>query len=141
MLAAAGGPDVSPHAASDPRDRARWERDLARSNADLTILDSFFRDILKGRVAGAKADERGFRFFGVQGPWYTVGYRMAVAIERALGRDALIEALCDIRTLPAAYNRAADTLRDPGVRWSPEVIRALDRPRKSVPKPATSVSG
>lgn len=130
MLAAAGGPDVSPHAASDPADRARWERDLARSNADLSALDAFFRDLLAGRLAEAKADERGFGFFGVQGPWYTVGYRMAVSIERALGRAALVEALCDVRTLPATYNRAADALRDRGARWSAEVIRALDGSRE-----------
>src|SRR5580704_4786739 len=32
MLAAAGGPDVDPHAASSPKERARWEHDLGTFN-------------------------------------------------------------------------------------------------------------
>ncbi len=37
MLAAAGGPDVHPHAASSPEERARWDRDVANFNDDLKI--------------------------------------------------------------------------------------------------------
>ncbi len=29
-------------------------------------------------------------YFGVQGPWYTVGWQMAVIIEKQLGRERLI---------------------------------------------------
>lgn len=84
MLAAAGGPDIHPHAVSRAEDRARWDRDFARADEDLRTLDRFFRDILEGKLDEAGANERGFSFFGVQGPWYTVGHRMAVSIERAL---------------------------------------------------------
>jgi Putative zinc dependent peptidase (DUF5700) len=49
----------------------------------------------------------GFSFFGEQGPWYTVGYRMAVTIERQEGRARLIECMTDGRQLLPAYKRAA----------------------------------
>jgi hypothetical protein len=43
---------------------------------------------------------------------------MAASIERAFGRDDMIRCFCDVRRLPAAYNRAADKLRLRGARWS-----------------------
>ena len=121
MLAAAGSPDADPHAASTPEDRARWEKDLRHADEDLVSLDRFFTDILEGRLTADKADERGFSYFGVQGPWYTVGYQIAVTIERAFGRDELIRTFCDSRLVPAAYNRAADKLGIKGSRWSTAV--------------------
>ena len=128
MLAAAGSPDADPHAESPPEDRARWERDLRRADEDLVTLDRFFTDILQGRLTAEKADERGFSFFGEQGPWYTVGYRMAVTIERAFGRAELIRAFCDVRRLPGTYNRAADKLGIKGSRWSETVAGDWKKP-------------
>ncbi len=130
MLAAAGGPDIHPHAVSEPSERARWDADMKRADEDLRALDAFFRSILDGRLSGEKADERGFTFFGVQGPWYTVGYRMAVTIETAFGRDELVRAFCDERLLPRTYNRAADKLRREGARWSATFLAGLDRLRR-----------
>ena len=49
MLAAAGGPDVHPHAVSKAADRERWDRDAARFPEDLRKLEAFFRDLLAGR--------------------------------------------------------------------------------------------
>ncbi|MGE5278086.1 MAG: DUF5700 domain-containing putative Zn-dependent protease [Acidobacteriota bacterium] len=131
MLAAAGGPDVHPHAVSEPSERARWDADMKRADEDLRTLDAFFRDLLDGRLSGEKADERGFSFFGVQGPWYTVGYRMAVAIETAFGREELVRAFCDERLLLRTYNRAADELRRKGARWSSGLLAGLDRLRRA----------
>jgi hypothetical protein len=127
MMAAAGGPGEHPHAASPLDERARWDRNMERADDDLRTLDVFFRDVLAGRLAGEAADERGFSFFGVQGPWYTVGYRMAVAIEKAFGPEELIRVFCDPRLLPDAYNRAADKLRLAGARWSRDLVDALSR--------------
>lgn len=107
MLAAAGGPDVHPHAVSPPEERARWDRDVARVNEDFAKLESFFDDIAKDRLTEAQAKERGMAFFGVQGPWYTVGYTMAVTVERTLSRKTLVESICDPAAFLAAYNRAA----------------------------------
>ncbi|MGH9367536.1 MAG: DUF5700 domain-containing putative Zn-dependent protease [Thermoanaerobaculia bacterium] len=125
MLAAAGGPDAHPHAASPAEERQRWDRDMERADHDLRALDAFFQKVLEGRLAGEKADERGYSFFGIQGPWYTVGYRMAVSIEKAFGRAELIRSFCDARRLPGAYNRAAERLGLPGARWSPAVAGAF----------------
>ena len=108
LLAAAGGPDVHPHAASPPAERARWDRDVARVDEDFARLISFFDDVSSGRVSGADADSRGMSFFGVQGPWYTVGYTMAVTVERAFGRPYLVQRLCDPIAFLEAYNRAAE---------------------------------
>ncbi len=108
MLAAAGGPDVDPHATSSSADRTRWRADMAHVDADLAAVDAFFRDVLDGRLRGADSiAAKASSFFGVQGPWYTVGYRMAALVEERFGRDAVLEAVLDPRRLLALYNRAA----------------------------------
>jgi hypothetical protein len=132
MLAAAGGPDIHPHAASPAEDRARWDRDVATFGRDLRLVEQFFLDIIDGRLAGEDAiRERGFAFFGVQGPWYTVGWKMAAVVEREYGRAALIECMLDPRRLLATYNRAAR--REKGAPlWSPRLLKAVRaRPAKS----------
>ena len=107
MLAAAGGPDVHPHAVSPAEERERWDRDVARYGEDFRRVERFVLDLGEGRLDEAKERETGFSFVGEQGPWYTVGWRMAVTIEKTLGREALVDAFCDTRRLPDAYNRAA----------------------------------
>ncbi len=108
MLAAAGGPDVHPHAVSPAPDRERWDKDMANFNADLKKVEGFFLDVLDGRLKGEEAiREVGFSFFGIQGPWYTVGWKMAMMIEKSFGRAKLIECLCDPGTYLTTYNEAA----------------------------------
>lgn len=130
MLAAAGGPDIHPHATSSAEDRARWDRDLASFNEDLKKVEQFFFDILENRLGTEEEIQKvGFSFFGVQGPWYTVGWRMAVIIETAYGRDRLVACLCDPRQLLATYNRAATehnaSSSEPLALWSPALLEAL----------------
>lgn len=130
MLAAAGGPDTHPHAVSPVEERARWDRDMANFNQDLRKLEGFFLDVIEGRLANeAEARQRGFSFFGEQGPWYTVGYRMAVIVERRYGRDALIACMADPRQLLARYNAAAADLSsqggDPLALWSPRLLEKI----------------
>jgi len=131
MLAAAGGPDVHPHTSSPPEDRARWDRDMGRFNRDLRQVEKFFMDILSGRLkTEEEISKAGFSFFGVQGPWYTVGYRMAVVVERRHGRAILIECMREPRELLSRYNTAAAELNraDGGERlvlWSPELLAKL----------------
>lgn len=140
MLAAAAGPDLHPHASSDPADRARWDRDVARVAEDARLVETFLQDVLAGRLDEKAKRERAMSFYGVQGPWYTVGWTMAVAIERARGRAALLEAFCDPRRLLATYAAVATAgagaglagasaadieAAAPAVTWSPELVRAL----------------
>jgi len=123
MLAAAGGPEVHPHAASPPADRDRWDHDVANFNQDLRTLDRFFLDVIGRRLATPDTIRAvAFTFYGVQGPWYTVGWKMAVTIERRFGRPELIRCMLNPRLLLARYNAAAD---DSLARWSPELLQAL----------------
>ncbi len=108
MLAAAGGPEVDPHAASTPQEHALWQRELAGFDSDLPSVNDFLLDVLHGRLDQDSAQARAASFFGEhQGPWYTVGYRMAVLVEEHYGRPPLIRTMTDFRCLLALYNRAA----------------------------------
>ncbi len=92
MLAAAGSPDVHPHANSKPEDKVRWDHDMASFNRDLKQVEAFFLDILNGKLKTEDEQNKiGMEFFGVQGPWYTVGYKMGVMVEKRFGREALIQ--------------------------------------------------
>ncbi len=42
MLAAAGGPDIDPHASSSPKEHARWDHDLANFNDRFLCSSSFW---------------------------------------------------------------------------------------------------
>ena len=124
MLAAAGGPDIHPHAVSDTTERNRWDRDMLNAPADLKEVERFLLAILDGKLTGDAITEKGMSFFGIQGPWYTVGYLMASTIERASGRARLIEVLCNPLDFLLAYDRAAAT-RANLPRWSPELLSRL----------------
>lgn len=130
MLAAAGGPDVHPHASSGEEERARWDRDVARFDDDLERVERFFLDVLDGKFrAQGEIDAAGFEFFGVQGPWYTVGWRIAVTVERRFGRGVLIEGMRRPERLLATFNEAALELEsDEGSvlrLWSQELLDRL----------------
>jgi hypothetical protein len=129
MLAAAGGTDVHPHATSPTGVRERWDRDLANFAEDLRTLDAFFLDIIDGRLTSTDSIRtRAFSFFGIQGPWYTVGYRMAVVVERRYGRAVLIDCMLDPRRLLARYNAAAAEASAGGApppMWSGRLLDAI----------------
>ncbi len=131
MLTAAGGPDVDPHAASSPKEHARWDHDLANFNEDLGSLQQFFLDIVNGKLSTKDAiDKKAYTFFGdAQGAWYTVGYKMAVVVENRYGRKTLIECMLDPRELLAKYNRAAEEInrgnKEKLALWSPDLIQKI----------------
>jgi hypothetical protein len=134
MLAAAGGPDVHPHAVSSPADRARWDADMKNFNRDLKLVEAFFLGVITGKLETpdqiyAEAE----KFYGVQGPWYTVGWKMGATIEKKFGRAEVVACMIDPWRLLTKYNEAAadwnkthpaDTLS----MWSAEVVSALKRP-------------
>ena len=129
MLAAAGGPDVHPHAVSKPEERARWDKDVANFNDDLKKVEKFLVDVLEKKLTDEQTQQTGFSFFGTQGPWYTVGWKMSVLIEKTYGRKKLIEVFCDQRKLLSTYNQAAEKFnrssREPLAMWSSSVIDAM----------------
>ena len=129
MLAAAGGPNIHPHAVSSAADRMRWDRDVANFDNDLRKVEKFFQDVLENRLSEDQINEAVSTFFGEQGAWYTVGWKMCVLIEKTFGRRALIEAMCDQRKLLSTYNRAAARFnvkaRKPLALWSQSLIAAI----------------
>lgn len=132
MLAAAGGPDIHPHAVSTLEERAQWDRDMANFNGDLKRVEKFFIDVLENKLKGQdEIDKEAFSFYGVQGAWYTVGWKMAVVIEKTYGRAKLIECICDLRKLLSTYNRAAARYnrqaQAPLVLWSSSLIESINK--------------
>jgi hypothetical protein len=130
MLAAAGGPDVDPHAASSAAEHARWDHDMANFDTDLQSVNGFFLDILNGKLSSRDAiDAKASSFFGAQGPWYTVGYKMVVMVEKRFGRPALIETMLDPRRLLVLYNEAAAEQNAAGKEqlplWSDELLKQV----------------
>ncbi len=121
MLAAAGSPDVHPHTVSRAEVRERWDRDSADFAANLATVNAFFDDVIAGRLAGDAVAGKAMEFFGVQGPWYTVGYRMAAAVERRRGRAALLRCMEDPRALLATWNAIAGD----DARWSEATLAAV----------------
>jgi hypothetical protein len=130
MLAAAGGPDIHPHAVSGADERARWDKDVANFDADLKKVEQFFLDVLADKLTEDQINKTAFSFFGTQGPWYTVGWKMSVVIEKEFGRAKLIECFCDQRKLLATYNEAAAKYnrRSPKklTLWNSTIVLATD---------------
>jgi hypothetical protein len=71
-------------------------------------VEKFLTDLLENKLTDEQIQQTGFSFFGVQGPWYTVGWKMSVLIEKTYGRAKLIECFCDQRKLLSTYNQAAE---------------------------------
>ena len=123
MFAAAGGAGVHPQAARQPIEGEIWDRNIARIGEGFSGIEAFIRDVLEGRVTSVDSISRAaFSFYGEQGPWYTVGWYMADAIERARGRDALIAVMCRPRSLMMAYNAVAPA---GAPRWNDAVLSRL----------------
>lgn len=130
MLAAAGSPSVHPHALDDEAARARWDNDMQRFAENLAAVQQFLLDILNRKLATPQEIQQNARpFYGEQGAWYTVGYRMASLVEVRFGRQALTSAMVDPRKLLVLYNRAAsEQNQQQGIHlalWSPELLQKL----------------
>jgi hypothetical protein len=131
MLAAAGGPDIDPQLTSSPEQHERWKHDMANYDDDLRAIDAFFLDVLNGKFADQDAiDKKASSFYGdAQGPWYTVGYKMAAIVEKRFGREALIQTMLDPRHLLVLYNQAAGEQNRGGngalPLWSEDVLKQV----------------
>ena len=111
MLAAAGGPEVHPHAGRSPEEWAIWERDVGEFSTDLPRIEMFFRGVLAGEASVEEQRAELFSFISTdeipQGGFYTVGWKMAALVERVMGREVVVRAVCDPRILLEAYNEVA----------------------------------
>ena len=135
MLAAAGGPDVDPVATGTLELKENWARGKRDFNHDLEQVNAFFLDALSGTIQGDAIREKASSFFGLQGPWYTVGYGMAVMVEKGYGRKSLIECMRDRRLLLVRYNQLAEeSNRKVGpwlALWSPEILKDVETPSQA----------
>ena len=121
---AAGG-DRDPERMMKPDVRRAFDAGIRDYDKNFHDVEQFFLDILDGRLNGDAIRDRGFTFFGLVGPWYTVGWKMSVTIEKKLGRQALIDAFCHPRTLFETYNRVAG----PDLPlWDPRLVKAFRSP-------------
>ena len=126
MLAAAGGPDVDPNAMSRKSMRENWARNISEVESHLARIDSLIGDVASGRVINPDSVvARGMTFFGDQGPWYTVGWLMSSAIERASGRARLLEVICDPRALIMEYQGVAKKEAQNLPVWSETALKWL----------------
>ncbi|MEE3624209.1 DUF5700 domain-containing putative Zn-dependent protease [Nitrospirillum sp. BR 11752] len=129
MLAAAGA-ERHPHWEDDANTRARWDGDMQHFATDLAAIQQLLLDILDGTLTqDGDIMKRAAPFWGdAQGAWYTVGYEMAVLVERRFGRAAFNECLLDPRKLLELYNQEAQEANARGARlatWSPDVLKRL----------------
>jgi hypothetical protein len=125
MLAAAGGPDIHPHNYSIASDRERWDNDMKNLPDDIRRLNRFFLDIYYKKLTDEQIQDTGFSFFGIQGPWYTVGWKMASVVEKKYGKKRLINCLCNMGDLLILYNEAVDNSVDE--KWSEELMNILKK--------------
>ena len=127
VLAAAGSPDLHPHATSDAEERAGWDRDVANVRRDLERLEAFFTALLDGKLDEKARNEQGMAFVSKedvpQGAFYTVGWTMAAEVERRLGRERVVASLCDPVLFLTDYNQA--TAKTPLPRWSDALLERL----------------
>lgn len=130
VLAAAGSPDVHPMQDFPEADRTRWDQDAKVFEQQMGMLELFFLDLVDGGFAKPEvADRVALTFFGYRGPWYTVGYRMGVVVEKRFGRAALVQCMAEPRLLLARYNEAANETNAAGKEtlpvWSAAVLTAV----------------
>jgi hypothetical protein len=109
MLAAAGGPDIDPQATSSDADRVRWNHDVAEFDADLPKVQAMLQAIVAGALDADQAEAAARQFYGVQGPWYTLGWVMASSIERCFGRARLVDAMRSPWTVMGTWNEVRAT--------------------------------
>lgn len=129
MLAAAGSDERHPHWEDDAVARARWDSDFMHFNVDVKSVQDLLLDILNGKLTtDAEIQKRAAPFWGYQGAWYTVGYEMAVLVDKRFGRKSFDECLLDPRLLLSRYNQVAKEANAQGASleiWSPELMDKL----------------
>jgi hypothetical protein len=111
VLAAAGGPSGATHARDQDELLIAWHNRVDSVEADMRTIESFLMGVRDGSIDEEEAQKRGMAFINSenipQGPFYTLGWFMAVSVEKELGRASVIESTCDHRKLISNYQRSA----------------------------------
>lgn len=134
MLAAAGGPEIHPHVKSPAKERAVWDASIKNFNGDLKLVETFLTKVVNNQFATPdEISKAAGEFYGVQGPWYTVGWKVAQTIERKYGRAEVVHCMMDPYRLFSKYNAAAADYNKthPTAKlavWSPELVKAFKAP-------------
>lgn len=134
MLAAAGGPDIHPND-HDPELKILWDQRMTTFDRDFDDIDQFLCDVFTEKYDQEEAMEKGFEMMGVQGPWYTVGWKTAAVIELAYGKNRLIQCIADPTQLFSTYNQATSIYKkNHGTSlptWSLELVEAFNEEHRS----------
>ncbi|MFO7814519.1 MAG: DUF5700 domain-containing putative Zn-dependent protease [Halanaerobiales bacterium] len=109
MLAAAGGANIHPNK-FDEGLKEKWDSNIKKFNKDFELIENFFVKILKDKFSNEKElYNRGYELMvnnGGQGSWYTVGWKIAVVIEKIKGKEVLFGCMSDLTYLYPRYNEA-----------------------------------
>ncbi len=109
MLAAAGGPNNHPNYFDEELEQ-KWDSNIERFNEDFDLIEEFFVKILKKEFFNEKElYKRGYELMmnnGGQGSWYTVGWKIAVVVEKINGKEVLLDCMLDLTKLYPIYNKA-----------------------------------
>ena len=134
MLAAAGGPHIHPND-HDPELKTFWDQRMVSYDQDFYAVNRFFCDLLAEKYDQEEAMEKGFEMMGIQGPWYTVGWKTATVIELVFGKRCLIQCIADPAQLFSTYNRATRVYnQNHGTSlptWSLELVEAFNEEHRS----------
>ncbi|HXH61372.1 MAG TPA: DUF5700 domain-containing putative Zn-dependent protease [Fimbriimonadaceae bacterium] len=125
VLAAAGDTKTDPmlYYSQDVKDAFKHGMDHLAE--DMGRIESFVLDTTSEKIKGDEVQNRAVQFYGTQGPWYSVGYRVAIEIENTFGRETLLSCYSDPRKLMPLYNEAVDIRKDGSPKWSAKVLNAL----------------
>ncbi len=132
MLAAAGGPNNHPNKFEE-KSKQKWDSNIKRFNKDFELIEEFFDRILKDDFSSEKElYERGYELMvnnGGQGSWYTVGWKIAVVIEKILGKEVLLDCMLELTKLYPRYNEAVknynEKFNENLKSWSDKIINSL----------------
>jgi len=134
MLAAAKGLENHPNK-FDKDLKSKWDENMGNFNKDFHKIQNFLLAILEGHFADdQKLYNRGFQLMtnnGGQGSWYTVGYQIAVIIEREAGREVLIECMKDLTKIYFQYNNLVEIYNkkrnEDLPKWNDKILTSLKR--------------
>jgi len=134
MLAAAKGLENHPNK-FDKDLKSKWDENMGNFNKDFHKIQNFLLAILEGHFADdQKLYNRGFQLMtnnDGQGSWYTVGYQIAVIIEREAGREVLIECMKDLTKIYFQYNNLVEIYNkkrnEDLPKWNDKILTSLKR--------------